>query len=107
VRALEQGVTAHEGFLFARRLPPGKAGTEIFLNGLAPDAPERTLWQKLQRVAARCRDNNQVNGNLVALGRVRTQRALEILQGGNNTAKTYGRGGNTHNGSTQRFLGTV
>ncbi len=107
MRALEQGVSAHEGFLIARRLPPGRAGTESFLKGLPADAVERQLWQKLQKVAAGCRDHNQVNGNMVALGRVRTQRALEILHGGNDSAKTYGRAGATRGSGVQRFLGTV
>ncbi len=105
--SLEQSVSAHEGFLAARRLPPGKSGTEAFLRPLPQDAPERIVWQRLQKVAARCRDHNQINGNLVALSRIRTQRALEILQGGNDNAKTYGRAGNTRGAAAQRFLGTV
>jgi len=107
MQALEQSVSAHQGFLAARRLPPGRPGTEAFLRGLTPDAAERALWQRLQEVAAHCREHNQANGSLVALGRVRTQRALEILQGGHDPAKTYGRGGGTNRGSAQRFLGAV
>ena len=107
IKALEQSVTAHEGFLAARRLPPGKKGTEAFLNGLPDNAPERTLWKRLQEIAARCREHNQSNGSMVALGRVRTQRALDILKGGDNSGRTYGRAGNTRNAAAQRFLATA
>lgn len=107
LRELEQSVAAHEGFLTARRLPPGKAGTRAFLSSLPQDAPEHALWQRLQEVAVGCRENNRVNGSLVALGKVRTQRALEILCGSPDNAKTYGKAGEARNAGRPRFLGSV
>jgi flagellar biosynthesis/type III secretory pathway chaperone len=107
VKEMERSVAAHEGFLAARRLPPGKTGTESFLKPLPESAQERRLWQSLQEIAGHCRDRNQANGSLVALGRTRTQRALEILHGGSHSAKTYGKSGTTRGGGAQRFLGAV
>ena len=76
---LEQRLAAHEGFLAARRLPPGRRGTEIFLHRLPGRAAERVLWEQLQQLAAHCRERNEVNGSVVALRTVRTRRALQVL----------------------------
>lgn len=107
LKEMEQRVAAHEGFLSARRLPPGKAGTEQFLADLPQDSELPALWQRLQESAAQCRDENRVNGSIVALSRVRVQRALELLHGKPDNAKTYGREGETHASARSQFIGSV
>jgi flagella synthesis protein FlgN len=106
-RELQQRLEAHEGFLAARGLPPGRPGTERFLSLLPADGEERRLWRRLQELARECRDGNEVNGNLVSLSRVRTQRALEILRGPADAARTYGRLGQTHCAGRSQFIGSV
>jgi flagellar biosynthesis/type III secretory pathway chaperone len=104
---VRQRLSAHEGFLAARRLPPGRSGTERFLAGLPAETEARKLWERLQAVASACRDGNDLNGSLVALGRARTQRAMEILQGGRDPARTYGRLGQTSLGGRSQLLASV
>ncbi len=101
---MEQRAAAHEGFLTARGLPPGRAGNKAFLQSLAANAAEHGIWRRLQSIAGTCRELNQVNGKLVLLSRARTQRALEILRGTPDNAKTYGKGGLTRNSVRSQFI---
>ena len=103
----EQRVAAHEGFLSARRLPAGRAGTERFLSGLPKDAAERSLWQRLQELAAACREANEVNGRVVALSRIRVQRTLELLHGQPDAGKTYGKAGQSQSSARRTYIGSV
>jgi len=102
---MEQRVATHEGFLSARRLPAGKQGTELFVAGLPHQAPERGLWQRLRELAGQCRAQNEVNGSLLCLSRVRTQRVLELLHGPREGLRTYGRSGVTRSGSESQLIG--
>jgi len=104
---MEQRVAAHEGFLSARRLPPGKGGTELFMARLPPQAPERGLWQRLRELAGQCRAQNEVNSSLLCLSRARTQRALELLRGPRDGLRTYGRTGATRGGGDSQLIGRV
>jgi flagellar biosynthesis/type III secretory pathway chaperone len=92
---MERRVAAHEGFLTSRRLLPGKQGTERFLASLPKEAALHSLWQRLQQLATACRDDNEINGNIILLSQARLRRALETLRGPTDSAKTYGRGGQT------------
>jgi flagellar biosynthesis/type III secretory pathway chaperone len=105
---VRQRLSAHEGFLAARRLPPGRTGTERFLAGLPVEAEARKLWERLQAVARACRDGNDLNGSLVTLGRARTQRAMDILHGNRrDPARTYGRLGQTSLSGHSQLLVSV
>lgn len=101
---MEQRSAAHEGFLAARGLPAGREGNLRFLRGLPADAEEHGLWRRLRSAAVECRDLNLVNGSLVALRRTRTQRALEILRGAPDSAKTYGKSGLAHNAARSQLI---
>ncbi len=104
---MEQRTEAHAGFLAARGLPPGRKGTEAFLDRLAEDAAEHELWRRLRYVAGVCQEANQVNGKLVALSRARTQRALDLLRGTPDNAKTYGKGGYARNTARSQFIAST
>lgn len=101
---MQQRSAAHEGFLAARGLPPGRTGSTAFMQSLPANAAEHGIWQHLQSIAATCRELNQVNGKLVVLSRARTQRALEILRGTPDNAKTYGKAGLTRNSARSQFI---
>ncbi len=107
LQEMEQRVASHEGFLAARRLPPGRQGTESFMQALPPDAEEHGLWRQLRQLAERCRDGNAVNGRIVTMNRVRVQRALELLRGGADSGRTYGREGEARLSARRQFIGSV
>lgn len=105
LRELEQRLAAHEGFLKALRLPPGKAGNLALLERLTAPGEERKLWQRLQEVAALCRDHNERNGAILAASRARVRRSLEILRGPPEATRTYGKGGETRHAGQCQILG--
>jgi flagellar biosynthesis/type III secretory pathway chaperone len=101
---MEQRVAAHEGFLASRRLAPGKQGTENYLRGAPGDARAHGLWRQLQEIAGACQQANEINGNIILLSQARLQRALDTLRGKQDTAKTYGRGGQTRSAAHSQFI---
>jgi flagellar biosynthesis/type III secretory pathway chaperone len=104
---MEQRLAAYEGFLAARRLPSGRRGSELFLAQLPAKAPERALWERLRELARQCREQNEVNGSLVAMCRTRAERALELLRGPGERLRTYGRAGTTRGASIPHLIGRV
>lgn len=48
------------------------------------------LWRQLEGVAARLRDQNEVNGSILALSQRHNQQALDLLCGRTNSRNTYG-----------------
>ncbi len=105
LREMEQRLQAHETFLKALRLPPGKEGSEALLKTLPKDGDEWNLWRKLQELATQCRDHNEVNGSLLAASRARMERAFQILRGVPENTRTYGRGGDSQYYSDSQVLG--
>lgn len=45
------------------------------------EAQARSLWQQVKVLAEQCRQQNQVNGNMIATGRQFARRALNLLRG--------------------------
>ena len=107
LKELDRWVAAHEGFLQARRLPPGKQGSEAFLRTLPERAQEWGLWRRLQEIAAVCRDGNEINGGIVTLGHARVRRALDLLRGTSVGTTTYGRAGVSNGDKVSQFIGKV
>ena len=104
---LERWAAAHERFLRAQQLPPGRQGSEMFLAGLPHAAEEHMLWRRVRQTVSACRDSNEVNGGIVTLSRARVQRALMVLSGGSSEPSTYGKAGATRSGPNPQLIGKV
>jgi flagellar biosynthesis/type III secretory pathway chaperone len=73
-----------------------------------PDsAAERSMWRRLQGLATACREANEINGSIVALGRSRVQRALDVLRGGARAMTTYGKAGEAKPSRAAQFIEKV
>ena len=84
--------------------PPGREGTEALLESGPADRPTRENWEKLQKMALRLRDGNDLNGGIVALEQRHVQQALDILTGRVMENQTYGPAGGRGSGHQSNSL---
>ena len=88
--------------------PPDRDGMAGCLEWCDPDGELQAAWLKLLARAGECRDQNQVNGGILELGRSFTQKALAILRGGQQPGdELYGPGGQTSTFAQSRTLNTA
>lgn len=70
-------------------LVAGREGIESWLRQRSNSTAIR-LWEELQHLLIRSRQQNQINGGMVEINRRYTQRALSLLQGQPLDQETYG-----------------
>jgi flagella synthesis protein FlgN len=82
--------------LFASlRVAPGTEGTEALFQA-NPDAACTDLWRQLGELAGQLREQNEINGGILALSQRHNQQALDILCGRTESRNTYGAKGQHH-----------
>lgn len=84
-------------------LPLANPGMEAFL-ARHRDEQLAATWQQLQEAAAGLRQQNEVNGGIVALGARHARQALDLLKGQEPSSGTYGRRGEVSNHPGSRNL---
>lgn len=83
-----------------------RAALDIWL-ALPTHAKERETWQSLIDLAARARELNRVNGELISLHLQHNQQAFAVLMSATNRAMTYGPDGHRQTGLGGRILGSA
>jgi len=76
------------------------------MGGMGSD-PIPQAWQKLLELAAKARDLNATNGQLISLHMQNNQQALAVLMNAANRAMTYGPDGQQTAGLGGRILGSA
>lgn len=104
MQQLQQLLLMRDRFLEHHDLTPGKPGTEQLLERFGQPDNARALWQDLQELAARLREQNEINGGIVALGHQHVRQALDLLTGRCSGNDTYGPAGNRHPARLQHSL---
>lgn len=88
-------------------MPPGGDGMARWAALADPSGKVAGLWARLLTLAGQARDQNQINGKLIALHFQHNQRALATLMAAADMATTYGRDGQQKGGGTGRLLGSA
>ncbi|WP_260291110.1 flagella synthesis protein FlgN [Sedimenticola hydrogenitrophicus] len=82
--------------LLASLIPaPGTEGTEALFQA-NPDAACTGLWRQLGEIAGQLREQNEINGGILALSQRHNKQALDILCGRTESRNTYGAKGQHH-----------
>ena len=76
LEARRDALLTHEGF------PAGRCGVEAWLASRPNLDVERGRWSELQKLAARARDDNEINGRLIDLLLKQNREALSVLLSG-------------------------
>ncbi len=96
--------------LQALRAPASRAGIESLLETLAPTNRTRATrdFAALREIAEKCRDQNEVNGRIIAQSQRTTQQLLRILRGNiASNPDTYSSSGNVDPASPPSTLATA
>lgn len=98
------------GHLRERGFGADPAGMQACLQGHARWEREqlKEIWTELLSVAAQARQQNDINGAIIAASRGHTERALSILRGRDAQSCVYGQDAQTHlGGGGPRRLGSA
>jgi flagella synthesis protein FlgN len=103
---LEQLGRQRESILQAEGFPAGKEGLEACIANQAPQHAQQlqSLLKQLREVAKACRDNNQINGEIVNVNRQYLHSAMRILRGQEAQPTSYGPGGEYTNAVVRQPL---
>lgn len=93
INLLGEQLRQRDKFLAVRRLPAGKAGTDLFIQLLPADSAIEACWSQIQALAEQLNDRNEVNGGIVALAQRHVRQALNILTCHTEQNATYGPAG--------------
>ncbi len=88
-------------------MPPGREGMGKWTALVDPSGKVAGIWTRLLTLAGQARDQNQINGKLIALHFQHNQRALATLMAAADMATTYGSDGQQKGGGTGRLLGSA
>ncbi|MDX1250717.1 MAG: flagellar protein FlgN [Gammaproteobacteria bacterium] len=91
VNELETLAGQHAQILRNAGYPPSQAGLERYITEQDPHGIHGldALWQALKTVSMESRRQNQINGGIIALGRMSIQRTLAILRGQSSEQQNY------------------
>ncbi|WP_275096761.1 flagella synthesis protein FlgN [Sedimenticola hydrogenitrophicus] len=84
-----------EQLLASLRVAPGSEGIEALFQA-NPDTACTDLWRQLGEIAGQLREQNEINGGILALSQRHNQQALDILCGRTESRNTYGAKGQHH-----------
>src|SRR3569832_2931445 len=107
---IDQGFVRQTHLLAQAGLALDDAGMAAYLRRCDRDGRLRLdqRWRQIKALLGRCREQNLLNGRIVAVNQRQTQRALAILRGGGPTPEDcYGPRGETINALASRALGKV
>jgi len=93
MQQLQQRLLERDRFLLRQGLAPAKQGMEQLLKQASPLHDIHSLWEELQALAGRLREQNEINGGIVSLGQRHVQQALDLLTGRSSNGDTYGPAG--------------
>lgn len=93
MQQLQQRLLERDRFLLRLSLAPGKRGMDLYLKQTPPQHHSQSLWEELQALARRLREQNEINGGIVSLGQRYVQQALNLLTGRSSSGDTYGPAG--------------
>lgn len=99
VERLQQGSRQREQLLAALGLPPdskrSSEGTDALMRANT-DSDCAGLWRQLREIAGQLREQNEINGGILALSQRHNQQALDVLCGRTDGRNTYGAKGEHH-----------
>jgi flagella synthesis protein FlgN len=104
MQRMAQQLTARDDFLRELGLPKGKEGTDLLLQGLPRESELLERWAELLDIGKQLKQQNEINGNIVAVSQRQARQALDIISGKTGTPQTYGRGGETRSTTQQNSL---
>jgi flagella synthesis protein FlgN len=107
---LEQLGRQREAILQSEGFSSGKDGLEAFIANQDESQQHafKLVLEPLKKVAAACRENNQINGGIVNVNRQYLHRAMSVLRGRDMNITSYGPGGEyTSSVVRQPLLGRV
>lgn len=93
IKLLREQLQVRDRFLAARQLPAGKEGTDLFIEQAPANSAIGQCWNRVQELATRLNDRNEVNGGIVALAQRQVRQALNILTCHTEQNSTYGPAG--------------
>ncbi|MCB1759823.1 MAG: flagellar protein FlgN [Gammaproteobacteria bacterium] len=93
VRRMAELLLARDRFLTALGLPSGREGTGQLVEYAHPTAELELAWKRIEQLAPRLHEQNEINGGIVALAQRHVRAALDILTNQNEQSPTYGRSG--------------
>ena len=99
-------VERREAILKSGGLPPGREGMSR-IAATDKSGQSGKLWTQLLSLATQARDQNEINGKLIALHFQHNQRALNTLMEAAGIAMTYGADGQQRSGGSGRLLGSA
>ena len=89
IRQFNGQLLVRDRFLTVHQLPPGREGTDLFLQEIPQEESIRKCWSQIQKLAAELNDRNEVNGTIVALAQRHVRQALNLLTGRTDQSNTY------------------
>jgi len=101
----EQLESQRRGLLQKSGLANDNRGMEQFLARADHSGELNRAWRELQDLTARCRQENQLNGNIIDIHRRQASEALAILSGQLGRLTGYAASGNAQRSSENRLLG--
>lgn len=102
-RMSELAIQRHRA-LAAAGFPGNEAGMQSWINATPSASAAASTWEKLLATIKAAKDRNRANGILIGQQMTRTQSALTILQGVNNTGSFYGPDGQAAPKASSRRL---
>lgn len=83
----------------------GAEATEALINSISTDTGIASSWRQLKDIAARLKQQNEINGVIITIGQRNTHNALDILSGRQpNTSTTYNPDGEKQRDSSSTTL---
>jgi flagellar biosynthesis/type III secretory pathway chaperone len=93
MRLMEKNIINRNQFLVKLGLSTDEEGIEKAVAAADHDVELISNWNKLKETANSLQKQNEVNGNIIAIGQRRVKQALDILSGKENLTGTYSQQG--------------
>lgn len=104
---VNQQVQLHNLLLREWGLPETREGTDQLIRWVENHTPHvRELWAEVKKLAADCRHQNDINGQMVEMARRNTEKAIEVIAYRQESKKpVYGRSGQLRAATGSQTLG--
>ncbi len=95
MRLMEQNINGRNRLLQELGLSTDEHGIEEAVTAIGSDSQLQANWNELKSIAKQLQRQNEINGNIIAIGQRRVKQALDILSGKDGLTGTYSQQGQT------------
>ncbi len=95
MQLMEQNIGQRNRFLQKLQLSADEQGIEQAVAAAGQNSQLSANWNNLKDIAQELQKQNEINGNIIAIGQRRVKQALDILSGKENLTGTYSQQGET------------